>query len=292
MARKKSSVGPAPSIELSPEKLRTELQRLESTIKKLQEFPVENISSGFDPAIEALEAEIDRRLVNAFGHGTIDYNRYLSATSLTPSLSFGEPPPIQDTREDLAQQIRSSVLLLKQAVSDLRERLSDAESSPLSNTTPTVQEVVENASGSKVFLVHGHSNEMTQSCARVLERLGAQVIILSEQPSEGKTIIEKLELHGDVRYAVVLMTPDDIGKSANDKGDLNPRARQNVVLELGYFIGRLGRERVTALFDPKVEMPSDYHGVVYVPIDAEETWKWKIAKELRSAGLKVDLNKL
>ncbi len=141
-----------------------------------------------------------------------------------------------------------------------------------------------------VFLVHGHDEAVTESVARFLEKLDLHTIILHEQPNMGRTVIEKFEAHADVGFAVVLLTPDDVGGLASG-GKLEPRARQNVILELGYFIGRLGRSRVCALYVEGVEIPSDFHGVVYVPYDAAGGWRLKLASEIRAAGLPVDMNR-
>ncbi len=98
----------------------------------------------------------------------------------------------------------------------------------------------------RVFVVHGHDEAPREMVARFLEKLGLVAVILHEQASRGRTVIEKVEEHGDVAFAVVLLTPDDEGRSRGG-GELMPRARQNVVLELGYFLARLGRDRVCAL---------------------------------------------
>ncbi|BCQ25016.1 nucleotide-binding protein [Caballeronia sp. NK8] len=144
-----------------------------------------------------------------------------------------------------------------------------------------------------VFLVHGHDVALREMSARLIEKLGLEAIILSEQTNRSATIIEKLERHSNVRFAVVLMTADDVGavKSARDSG-LQARARQNVVLELGYFIGKIGRQNVCVLYESGVELPSDYYGVVFIPIDDHGTWRYSLGKEFRQAGLNVDLNKL
>jgi len=141
----------------------------------------------------------------------------------------------------------------------------------------------------RVFLVHGHDKAVIETLARFLERLSLDPIILHEQPNMGRTVIEKFEAHADVGFAVVLLTPDDMGGLASG-GEVKPRARQNVILELGYFIGRLGRARVSALYVEGVEIPSDIHGVVYVPYDAGGGWRLKLASEIRAAGLPVDMN--
>ena len=140
------------------------------------------------------------------------------------------------------------------------------------------------------FIVHGHDQALLQQVARFIEKLEIKPVVLFEVPGKAQTVIEKLESNSDVSFAVVLFTPDDFGRAAKEKG-LHPRARQNVVLELGYFIGKLGRSNVVALYDESVELPSDYRGVEYVKIDAEGAWKLKLAKELRAAGLPVDMNK-
>lgn len=142
-----------------------------------------------------------------------------------------------------------------------------------------------------VFIVHGHNNEIKVTTALILQRLGLNPIILHEQANSGRTIIEKFEAHSNVGFAVVLLTADDEGKAKNGEA-LQSRARQNVILELGYFIGKLGRDRVCPLYGKGVELPSDLSGVVYVPIDENDAWKFSLAKELRAAGYEIDLNKL
>ncbi|HAE54972.1 MAG: hypothetical protein CMI62_02975 [Parvibaculum sp.] len=140
----------------------------------------------------------------------------------------------------------------------------------------------------KAFIVHGHDDAAREAVARFLERLNFEAIVLHEQANQGRTIIEKIEAHGDVGFAVVLLTPDDIGGMSED--DLRPRARQNVLLELGYFVGRLGRARVCALKKGDVEVPSDFDGVVYQNLDAAGAWKTALGKELQAAGFNIDWN--
>ncbi len=136
----------------------------------------------------------------------------------------------------------------------------------------------------RVFIVHGHDDASKSQVARLIQRLDLTPIILSEQPNRGKTIIEKLERNSDVAYAVAILTPDDVvGK---------PRARQNVILELGQFMSKLGRDKVAILYKPEVELPSDIRGVAYIEIDKPGAWQYSLAKELKAAGLPVDMNKL
>lgn len=141
----------------------------------------------------------------------------------------------------------------------------------------------------KVFVVHGHDDAVREALARFISKLDLIPVILHEQASQGRTIVEKLEHHGDVGYAVVLLTPDDVGGTSPQ--DLQPRARQNVVLELGYFIGRLGRDHVCAVYRGELELPSDYMGVIYISFDSGGGWRLQLAKELKAAGFSVDMNK-
>lgn len=145
-----------------------------------------------------------------------------------------------------------------------------------------------------VFIVHGHDEGTKEAVARFIEKMGAKVIILHEQPNEGKTIIEKFETYsGKVGYAVILMTPDDRGGLADlTFKEQSMRARQNVILELGYFMAKLGRGRVCALHREGVEVPSDYGSVLYIPLDKQGAWRIQLAKELKTAGLNVDFNKV
>ena len=144
----------------------------------------------------------------------------------------------------------------------------------------------------RVFVVHGHDEEAKESVARYVEKLGLEAVILHERPNRGRTVIEKFEDYSDAAYAIVLLTPDDVGAGAHDKESLRPRARQNVILELGFFIGWLGHERVCTLHKGSVELPSDISGVIWIPLDPNGAWRVSLAKEMKAVGLQVDLNRL
>jgi len=113
-------------------------------------------------------------------------------------------------------------------------------------------------------------------------------IILAEQPNRGRTIIEKfVDCALDVGFAVVLLTPDDLGGSVADEAQKS-RARQNVIFELGYFVGSLGRGRACLLRKGEVEIPSDLYGVVYTTMDTGNGWKLELARELKDAGFEFE----
>lgn len=189
--------------------------------------------------------------------------------------------PAEEVNE-FYEDVKNKVNNLKQLIS----KLSLIKSEIKENTPPLTE-----TNNNKIFIVHGHNNEVKVNVARTVEKLGLEVIILHEQPNSGKTIIEKFEEHSDVSFAIVLLTDDDFGKGRKDD-NLNIRARQNVILELGYFIGKLSRNKVCPLYTSGVELPSDLHGLLYIEIDQEESWKFKLVKELKAAGFDIDVNKI
>jgi len=144
----------------------------------------------------------------------------------------------------------------------------------------------------RVFVVHGRDEAAKEGVARYLSNLGLDPLILHEQASGSKGVLEKLEAFSAVAFAVVLLTPDDQGRLADQEALSQPRARQNVIFELGYFIGKLGRSRVCALYKTGVELPSDYGGIVYIEFDAQGAWRTKLAQELVHAGLQIRLDAL
>jgi predicted nucleotide-binding protein len=148
------------------------------------------------------------------------------------------------------------------------------------------------AASNRVFVVHGHDEGAREAVARFIEQIGFEPVVLHERANKGRTIITKFrEEATDVGFAVVLMTPDDLGKP-NDNSEAKSRARQNVVFELGFFIGALGSARVAALVKGNIERPSDFDGVVYIDLDAAGGWKQQLGRELQAAGFEVDWNKV
>lgn len=145
---------------------------------------------------------------------------------------------------------------------------------------------------SQVFIVHGHDEAAKTKTARFIEKFGLTPIILHEQASGSKTVIEKIETYSNVGFGIVLYTPCDIGAKNEGNPNLKNRARQNVVFEHGFLIGKIGRENVCALVKDDIETPNDIFGVVYVKMDNDDAWHLKIARELRNSGYDIDMNKL
>ena len=163
------------------------------------------------------------------------------------------------------------------------------EESPQDISLAEAPQVPQPVITNRVFLIHGRDHGTRDTVARFLGRMQLEPVILEEQPDQGLTVIEKFERNSSGDFVVALLTPDDVGGPNAD--ELNPRARQNVILELGYFIGKLGRDRVRALVKGDVEIPSDYSGVLYIPLDEGGGWKTKLIGEMKSAGLDIDANR-
>lgn len=159
----------------------------------------------------------------------------------------------------------------------LVERLEFAE---VPSGLATVPEPEEKPVPTGVFVVHGHNELIREQVARTIDEDGGRkAVILHEQANRGQTLIEKFERHAsEAGWAVILLTADDVGGTSEH--DLHPRARQNVVLEMGFFYGRLGRDHVAVLYEDGVELPSDTDGIAYIPIDGAGAWKPKLLREL------------
>ena len=150
----------------------------------------------------------------------------------------------------------------------------------------------EKTNNNKVFIVHGRNDGVKEAVARVIKNLNLEPIILHEQPNMGRTIIEKFEANGsDVGFAIILLTADDLGRLKTEgEIDNKLRARQNVVFEMGYFMGLLSRSHVFILREDEIEEPSDLDGIVYNRLS--ESWQMKLVTELKSCGYTVDANSL
>jgi predicted nucleotide-binding protein len=210
-------------------------------------------------------------------------------------VSFGTP----DAYEAKVRYYREDVQIQLRHLTSVLERL-DLFDEPAAIEEPASPSKQPNAESSRVFVVHGHDAGLKEAVARLIGSLGYEAVILHEKPNEGRTIIEKFERESpDAAFAVILLTPDDEGRAlplgGREASDLSPRARQNVVWEFGYFTALLGRGRVAALIPSgsKLERPSDVDGVLYTEVAAIDDggWRLKLAREMKAAGLDIDLNK-
>lgn len=221
-------------------------------------------------------------LLRLFDNSTMadEYNRFFGGViSMSPTF----PQLLRDFREDMNDSINRL-----EGIRDRLDLIPEPQNADIPSTRPQIS---AKSLGQDIFLVHGHDEASKEAVSRFIEKLGFKAVVLHEQPNAGRTIIEKFEDYSNVGFAVVLLTPDDIGAARDKATEGKPRARQNVILELGYFIAKLGRERVCALHKEEVELPSDIYGLLYVPLDTAGAWRLSLAKEMKHAGFPVDMNK-
>jgi predicted nucleotide-binding protein len=303
MARRTTPSAPERPV-LTVDQLHRRVEQLRDCISGLEAFEPEKVQGRFNiPEVTKLQVAIDEALSTAFGHGTPTYNRYRAATRLdSGSITMRADPmwgghseamydahDTAEARHHLAEGKQRSIGLLQQAISALEYEIADRAPPAASEA---LLSIAQPRDLSKVFVVHGHDHGARDAVARFLEKIDLEAIILQEQPDQGLTIIEKFETYANqVGFAVVLLTPDDIGGAAVAPSQAS-RARQNVIFELGYFAGKLGRGRACLLRKGDVEIPSDLYGVIYTNLDADEGWKLKLAKEMKAAGLKFDGDKV
>ena len=279
-----------PKLQLAPAAIQKGIERLGERLAALEAFDVRTLHDGESPQLTQLETAIQDTLERCFGEHTSAYNRFYSASTLQWNPSFfdvtGQSRP--DYVTPTQKNISHAVALLKEAKRTLQEDLIDHEHESPSVLTEVLKPKSKVISR-RVFVVHGHDEGAREMVARFLDQLGFQPIILHEQANQGRSVMGKVEAHGDVDFAVVLLTPDDVGCAQG--GTPEPRVRQNVLLELGYFLGRLGRDKVCALKRGSVEIPSDFAGVVWESMDGNG-WKQALGRELEAAGHEIDWNKV
>lgn len=256
-----------------------EYEKLKSIIDEIDNLIEHHVRASV-PTFEAWRTKTERFLIKKYGKDSLEHKKFLD-TNFSPLIWSGE-----DEAEDIrisiqwcADGLRSCRAIFKTYLEDIAEEVEDI---PLPDTN------AKPISMDKIFIVHGHNDELKESVARIIEKQDIDAIILSEKANQGRTIIEKFEDYSDVGGAICLFTADDVGK-AKSESEEKTRARQNVVLETGYFMGKLGRNRVVILADKGIEIPSDLSGVVYTDTS---NWQFDLLKELSAMGYKVDLNKL
>ena len=182
---------------------------------------------------------------------------------------------------------------LSEVLTDIREKIrvlnSVDERLDVYGPLTTIASEHASTADAPIFLVHGRDLQRREIVRRFLETVtDRNVVVLAEQPNRGQDLLGKLLSNAQrAGFAVVLLTPDDLGGLEGEEP--MPRARQNVVFELGLFIGLLGRDKVAALNDPNVEIPTDFSGVAYIPIEGD-SWQMELARELKAAGITVALD--
>jgi predicted nucleotide-binding protein len=256
----------------------TDYEKLKQIIAEIPVLISESVTAS-DVNFKAWKVKAERFLIHKFGEESYEYKKF-SKTSF--SLSVITPgTPKYEFVQACQKGLRTTAAIFSEYLKELLEEGYDENEVNLEDRNRKYE-------FSSVFIVHGHDGELKQSVARIIEKQGLNAVILSEQANQGRTIIEKFENNSNVGGAICLFTADDVG---NSKKDTSPkdRARQNVVFEAGYFIGKLGRDHVVILADSGLEMPSDLSGIVYTETS---DWRVELLKELKAMGYTIDFNKL
>lgn len=278
MVRKtKSTISPpaiAPSV--GPEKTLARLQRL---LEQIQAIRV----GGDGSPLTIWRQDVRVVLSQFYGRPSLELEHF-------ESIQFSPSFYTTGMSDSIFTEARLSGLATAEGF--LKSRIADlAEDTPEGSPVPTpLLGTAKSTDARKVFIVHGHAHGQKETVARYLTKLGLEPIILHEQADQGRTIIEKFEHNADVACAVVILSPDDIVSSESDLTVREQRARQNVIFEMGFFIGRLGRTHTFALVEKGVSRPSDIDGVIYIPMDDDTTWRILLVRELKAAGISVDAN--
>ena len=236
------------------------------------------------PEFEKWYRDTKVAITNTFGDSSSHVADF-SAIQYSLFVFYGGQPDSEFQQVYLAG-LTSAAATLESMIDEIQEYWEDESREPKSSKAP---KVLQQTNRDQVFVIHGRDHGTRDTVTRFLEDLGLKIVILQEQPDQGFTVIEKFEQYAQIDFAVALFTPDDVGGLEDD--DLRPRARQNVIFEFGYFIGKFGRDRVRALVKGSPEIPSDYSGVIYIQLDESGGWKMALIREMKSAGFDIDANR-
>lgn len=254
-----------------------DIERLKGLIAEIDE--IQKCNSSGAPNFKVWRSNVERVLVTIFGD-SIQLKQFNNIKYYPAMLTVGN----ETRNEELKKQRLLNGLI--EARHLLSAFLKEIKLEPSQGVEKTQSENKKD-----VFIVHGHDEVVLLKVKDFLQSLTLNPIILHDEADEGLTVIEKFEKHSSVSFAVILLTPDDEGYEHGKESQKRSRARQNVILEMGFFLGKLGRGNVRALYKEDVEIPSDYAGVLFVKFEGDD-WKLKLAKEMKVAGLDLDLNRL
>ena len=255
----------------------SDYEKLKTLYDEIDSLILSRVKSS-DPRFETWQTKVERLLKKVYGESSEERINFLH-TVFSPIVYTSYTTDV-DYIEACADGLKSTKSVLSVYLEEMADN-SEEHSVP-ANFEDKASDF------SNVFIVEGNVAGLKEAVARLVERQNIKAIILNEQANGSRALIEKLEGYSDVGGAICLFTPDDEGK---EKGalELSARARQNVVFEAGYFMGKLGRNKTIILSNGDVELPSDMQGIVYTN---NEEWRYKTLKELKAMGYAIDFEQL
>jgi predicted nucleotide-binding protein len=302
MARRPPHPPPEDRV-LSIADMRNGIERTTLRLDELKLLDPRSITTYRSQQIVSLETAIEQTLAAVFGQDTPKFKLYRPACDLEPAPVLRMVPDfvavrgggggrdsvnVDELQHGIAERQRRAVVLLEQAIKGPEEEIAYRGE----QSSQAAEIASQSHPNNKVFLVHGRDDAAKNAVALFLRAIGLNPIILHQRPNGGRHLLTKFREEAEgAGFAVVLMTADDEGGLAGAT-DRWPRARQNVVFELGFFIGKLGPANVAALVKGDVEKPSDFDGIAYIPFDASNHWKTDLARELQHAKVPFDPEKV
>lgn len=230
---------------------------------------------------------VDNLLIKIYGENHKRYKEFTRIEFLNYD-RFTDGIVVPNDEIVFRKGLKESISLIESVISEIEDRYIKIEEENVQNSSNMNKKENIIMDKSKVFIVHGHDDGLVAKVQLFLKKIDLEGIVLHEQANLGKVIIEKLEHYTDVGFAIILYTPCDLGKAKADD-ELKARARQNVVFEHGYMMGKLGRDKVLFLVTDTIETPGDITGSVYI---GKDNWEQKIGIELNSSGYEIDFNKI
>jgi predicted nucleotide-binding protein len=236
-----------------------------------------NNSSSLASEFKAWRTDVLRFLIKQYDEKSTEVESFgnLKFFNVYAALNGGNPSKQQ---ERFQKDLQTAILYLK-------NYLADCEGETETERDRTKISLNDKA----VFVVHGRDEGIKAQVSNFLLKMKLEPVILHEQANEGQTIIEKFEKHASVKAAIVLFTGDDVGKY-KDAENYEKRARQNVIFEAGFFMGKLGRKNTIILAETGLAIQSDLAGFIYIPLDENKGWHGAVAKELKAIGFSIDMN--
>ena len=250
----------------------TNIELLQEVVNEIDELKNLGVTTQ-DPEFKAWKNKADRVLIKLYGEDSYEFKEFRKTEYSLSVYALSTPKSVFVTK--CAEGLTATKMVFENYIRELKIRGNEEIDNHKVN-------VIQDS----VFIVHGHNEILKTKVQLLLQQQGIKGIILSEQTNGGKTIIEKFEEYSDVDAAIILMSSDDEGREKGEK-ELRERARQNVIFEAGFFMGKLERKKVIIIADTDIEIPSDLQGVVYTN---SNRWEIEVLGELKNMGFKVNAN--